>query len=235
MSEQTNVAPRPSPITLADLEILSSGDSAAGITPRPKKSKKKQTRKDNRFRCQFRFWLDANKPDELTMGKELAALKQRRQYLPTLRDAIRLFLSLLKGETTVLRELFPLIVDQIEYEMIKRDDDRNNDDISSQLAEIRRAIDEQNRKIIPLFDNEGGLVMAGQKTFKQSGNMGQDKAVVAPTFDDDDDGDTLLMKPVEKPQIDMVEGIFAIINNGLQGKNHTAEANAKSLAGRRQQ
>lgn len=67
--------------------------------------------KDKRgFRGQFKFWLSANKPDELALGQELNALKSVRKYTATIRDALRLFFDLKNGNTAVLGELFPGII-----------------------------------------------------------------------------------------------------------------------------
>jgi len=69
---------------------------------------------DKRRRYQFRFWLDITKPDELAIGQELETLKKRRQFARTIRDALRLFVSLSRGDVSVLRELFPAVVAELE-------------------------------------------------------------------------------------------------------------------------
>ena len=71
-------------------------------------------KKDTRLRYQWRFWLDANKDDELLMCEQLDELKERRQFAPTIRNALRLFFDLSRGNTQVLRELFPGIVAQLQ-------------------------------------------------------------------------------------------------------------------------
>ena len=71
-------------------------------------------KKDKRLRYQWRFWLDANKDDELLMCEELDYLKSKRQFAPTIRNALRLFFDLSQGRIDVLRELFPGIVAQLQ-------------------------------------------------------------------------------------------------------------------------
>jgi hypothetical protein len=207
-SERNTPAP-PAHTTLADLELRPAqvvGSNAAGVTPAPKPGRKRtrKARKDNRFRCQFRFHLDANKPDEYAIGQELAALKKKRKYLPTIRDAIRLFLSLLKGETATLKEMFPLIVDQIEYEMIRQEADDDKDDLRKEIQSLRQDIAEQNKKIIPLFDNQGGLVMAGQKpsaaAMSEAHNtLGKGITFTAAPSEDDDDDTIEIKESASKP------------------------------------
>lgn len=178
----------PQPITIADLERLSGGAIATDVTPRPKKVKKKPARKDTRYRCQFRFWLDANKPDQVQLGEALADLKRQRRYLPTLRNAIRLFLDLRAGRTDVLFELFPWIV-----ERLKTTPAPDSGDLEARLEVVVKASVQaamMNMPSLPATD----IVAA---PLKQSGNFGQGKAVVAPAFDDDD-GDTLVIKESKK-------------------------------------
>ena len=76
------------------------GQNDNGVTPH---------KKDKRWRGQFRFWLDANKPDQFSIGQYLMALKSERKFAPTIRDAIRLIRDLRAGNTAVLCELFPWI------------------------------------------------------------------------------------------------------------------------------
>src|SRR5690349_9401082 len=95
--------PRPERTTLADLERLVSGNNANGVIMPA------STRAPRR-RFMFRFWLDDNKPLESELGKELDTLKNKRKFLPTVRDALRLYFSLLKGETALLKDMFPMIV-----------------------------------------------------------------------------------------------------------------------------
>lgn len=71
-----------------------------------------------RIRRQLRFWLDESKPEQATIYHELLSRKQKRQYIPTIRDALRLFFSLARGETALLYELFPTIRDQLRQEFI---------------------------------------------------------------------------------------------------------------------
>lgn len=65
---------------------------------------------DNRYMMQFRFWLDGKKDLESWLADECARLKSLRQFQTVVRDALRLYLSLRKGQLDVLMELFPFAV-----------------------------------------------------------------------------------------------------------------------------
>jgi hypothetical protein len=92
--------------TIAGLERLVAVSSAAGVTSPTPKTKE---REDKCFGYQFRFHLDANEAGEYAIGQEPAALKKQHKYLITVRAAIRLFLSLFRGEANLVRGMFPLI------------------------------------------------------------------------------------------------------------------------------
>ncbi len=62
------------------------------------------------FRKRFVFWLNLHKPDESIIAEQIDSLKDNRSFARAIRDGLRLFVSLSKGETTVLEELFPHIV-----------------------------------------------------------------------------------------------------------------------------
>jgi hypothetical protein len=66
--------------------------------------------KTPRRRFMYRFWLDVNKPDQRALAEALEAVKARRKFAPTVRDALRLFLDLQDGNTGELCRLFPDLV-----------------------------------------------------------------------------------------------------------------------------
>ncbi|MEL6272436.1 MAG: hypothetical protein AAFR22_21710 [Chloroflexota bacterium] len=74
-----------------------------------------------RNRIQFRFWLDANDPNQHDLGYELTELKKARKFAPTLRNALTLWFTLQHGRVDVLREHFPGIVSQLEGSTGDRD------------------------------------------------------------------------------------------------------------------
>lgn len=61
------------------------------------------------FRERFMFWLDLNKPEEYQIAEIVFELKQQRSFAQTVRDGIRLIVSLRAGKLDVLFELFPWI------------------------------------------------------------------------------------------------------------------------------
>lgn len=79
--------------------------NANGVTP----TRKKRTPKpDPRgYRWQLKFWLDSDKPDQLSLGKWLHEQKRARKFAPILRNALALYRELSEGKTDLLYELFP--------------------------------------------------------------------------------------------------------------------------------
>ena len=67
-----------------------------------------------RARRQFRFWLDAAKPEEAALGLRLEELGKKRKFATLIKDAVRLMLALMSGDLSVLIELFPNVVQQIK-------------------------------------------------------------------------------------------------------------------------
>lgn len=99
----------PTPFTMADLERLANqpaGESAAqsdiGTNAKPK---------DNRYRLQFKFWLNARNDDDDDLAIALETLKTTKQYTQTIRDGVRLVMDLKAGRTKVLKELFPWVLE----------------------------------------------------------------------------------------------------------------------------
>ena len=67
------------------------------------------TKKRPSKRKQFIFWLDYFKPGERDIIDHIAVLKDRKKFLPTIRDGIRLICDLRQGNLMVLFELFPWV------------------------------------------------------------------------------------------------------------------------------
>ena len=59
------------------------------------------------FRLRFNFWLDVTKSHENEVAAEIEQLKADRLFTKTVRDGIRLIVSLRRRDTSVLYELFP--------------------------------------------------------------------------------------------------------------------------------
>lgn len=70
---------------------------------------------ENRFRLQFKFWLDVNKPDEHALAELCEDLKRRGLYTKTVRDGISLANDLSKGRLDVLLTLYPWVKELMTY------------------------------------------------------------------------------------------------------------------------
>lgn len=78
-----------------------------------KAGKKERSGKAKPFRERFNFWLDLSKQVEYDLADAIHQLKHTRQFASTVRDGLRLILTLRLGDTSVLESLFPGIVKQL--------------------------------------------------------------------------------------------------------------------------
>ena len=67
-----------------------------------------------RINKQYQFWLNLNSEAECRIAEAVDWLKSQRLYSQTIRDGIRLIVSLRDGRTDVLFELFPWIQERLE-------------------------------------------------------------------------------------------------------------------------
>lgn len=98
----------------------------------------KSDRKDKRRRFQFRFWLDVAKDEWYDLAQRLESLKQSRQYAPTIRQALALYLSLKDKRIDLLLELFPWIEDAIKDKI--NPPDSSGGDLRKDIDQIKQLI-----------------------------------------------------------------------------------------------
>lgn len=60
-----------------------------------------------RLRESFSFWLEIENPEHFELAKAINQLKRLRQFAPTIRNALMLYLDLQAGKTDELRRQFP--------------------------------------------------------------------------------------------------------------------------------
>jgi len=94
------------------------------------------------FRLMFKFWLDMHKPEEEALADTIDQLKQERSFSKTIRDGIRLVVSLRCGETDVLEELFPAVVAAIRGNDGKAASEQFND-MLAEIAELKVMVAER--------------------------------------------------------------------------------------------
>lgn len=80
-----------------------------------------------RHRFQFKFWLDANKDDELILCEELDTLKKQRRFTPTIREAFKLILSLRERKIDYLLQLFPWVEEYFRAKFAQDDSPANRE------------------------------------------------------------------------------------------------------------
>lgn len=104
----------------------------------------------DRFRLQYKFWLDMKKPDEEALAEVIDELKQERTYTRVVRDGIRLVVDLWRGRVDVLLALFPWVEDHF-YQRFKEQHVADNDAIAQQLQRLEKLLVEQgNQPIAPV-------------------------------------------------------------------------------------
>lgn len=64
-----------------------------------------------RFRLQFKFWLDVNKAEEYHIAEIIDELKRGGAFSKAIRDGLRLITDLWRGNLDVLLALFPWVED----------------------------------------------------------------------------------------------------------------------------
>lgn len=141
----------------------------SGVTPNRKKAKEQKA--DPRgFRWQVRVWLDANKPDQLSLGKWIHEQKRARKFAPILRNALALYRELMDGNTVLLYELFPDLKPQPTPPAPDNDDLKRRVEFLEQLVLSQRSPGASNgnvkmltangqRATAPTVDNEDTLVV----------------------------------------------------------------------------
>ena len=95
-----------------------------------------------RFRLQFKFWLDVNKPDEYALAETIAELKENKIFSGVVRDGIRLAADLCRGNLDVLLSLFPW-VEEAFYERFQEQHVAPDQQFHEQLARLERLLVEQ--------------------------------------------------------------------------------------------
>jgi hypothetical protein len=151
-----------------------------------------------RYRLRFPFWLDMNKPDEAMLADDIELLKNERSFARTVRDGIRLMISLRRRDLSVLHELFPWIHEALAI------NNRGSDDLRNEFESLRNLILQQGSLAAPDYPVmkpvSGGLKpMTGEGSVALPGL----RPVSKPVFDDDDD-----MLSLEKVKSDATQNLF---------------------------
>lgn len=196
--------------------------------------KRKRTNRPYIPRREFKFWLRTDREGDTRLMEFIQYCKSTRQFARKVRDGLRLIWSLSEGNTSVLFELFPHL-----EEILKPPPAPSAPDSGDLKQQIEIAVQAGVQKALITKFSEAIELPAppvGYPLMKESrGTVGAGATFSAPPGDDEDDGDTVVIKQVEKPMHTMVENLMKMMDSDtlLTGKNHTAEANKRSLEGRR--
>ena len=93
-----------------------------------------------RFRLQFKFWLDMHKADERDLAEQIEDLKQGGAFTKAVRDGIHLVVDLWHGNLDVLITLFPWVEDAFYQRFTEQQPETS---IQLQLARLEKLLIEQ--------------------------------------------------------------------------------------------
>lgn len=131
--------------------------------------------RQKRIREKFWFWLDISRDEDFEIADTISELKRERTFTQTIRDGIRLVVSLRAGRIDVLEELFPAIVERIRKDKGGGDPDGWRR-IEQQIADLKLTLAAPQ-----------GMTMAAQQAGPKPLDTGPKQNFDLPTFDDDDD------------------------------------------------
>lgn len=145
----------------------------------------RNAKQDTRNRIQFRFWLDSTKNDQQQMIRDLIHFKSQRKFAATIRNALRLFFALLLGDTSVLVELFPAVVDGLVGQTaalqatIAQQEQRIAELEAAQASPANQEFEAIMRRVM----REEMISVEAPQTGAKSGGL---QPLVPPDFDEDD-------------------------------------------------
>lgn len=135
-----------------------------------------------RFRLQYKFWLDVNKADEYELAETIGELKENKTYSRVVRDGIRLMVDLCRGNLDVLLVLFPWVEDAF-YERFAAQQPASDHVLQEQLAKLERLLTAQGNvpaaatgdspNVAQHTGSEGDEGIVPIKQAKSSGNSAQ--------------------------------------------------------------
>lgn len=95
-----------------------------------------------RFRLQFKFWLDVNKADEYHIAELIDELKRGGAFSKAIRDGLRLIADLWRGNLDVLLTLFPWVEDAF-YERFAAQQPDTDDALQQRLDSLEKLLLQQ--------------------------------------------------------------------------------------------
>jgi hypothetical protein len=186
--------------------------SANGSKPTKKRNPNTQ---DGRARRMVRFHLDISRDDDYELQKQIVQWKEGSLFLPMIRKAFWLLMSLMAGSIELLAEYFPGIIEAIRIDAIADMEARNLalqsiiDQQEGHIAELERQLSTRQTaqpELSPLqaqLNRVEALLMAQGKQVHQdtmkpvAGGpkplVGASKPLPGPVVDDDDESDEVLL------------------------------------------
>ncbi len=138
-----------------------------------------------RFRLQFKFWLDVNKPEEYQVAELIDDLKRDGSFTRAVRTGLLLVADLWRGNLDVLLALFPWVEDAF-FERFQARQAPSDYALREQLARLERLLLEQGNQPITAISAPAAATK-GPKPLAVP-------EVTGPLFDDDDGAQLIVKK-----------------------------------------
>lgn len=123
-------------------------------------------------------------------------LKGERKFATAIKNGLRLIGSLQEHDLSVLYELFPWIGEAIRGDLPPAPSAPDSGDLERQISAAVQVGVQQAIMNLPAQLPASPMVAAPLKP--SAGTLGAGKVMALPTFDDDDDGDTIVIKAGKK-------------------------------------
>lgn len=143
-----------------------------------------------RPRRQFKFFLYQDIDMELVLSDFIDRLTKERKFVTVIRNGLRLMGSLMERDLGVLDELFPWVRESILANAPKAAPTPSGGDLEKIISSTVQASVKAAMLEMPGLPATTPVAAP----LKQSGTLGMGKVMALPTFDDDDDGDTIVLK-----------------------------------------
>lgn len=138
-------------------------------------------------RKEYRFWLRSDREGEARLMEFIDYLKKTRQFATHVKRGLRLLWTLGEGDLSYLLELYPHLAERLKPPTPPSAPD------SGDLERLIEATVQSSVKAAMMELPSLPATIPSAAPLKPSGTLGAGKVMALPTFDDDDDQDTIVL------------------------------------------
>lgn len=138
----------------------------------------------------FNFALYQDLPMEQVLTDFIVQLKKERKYVTTLKNGLRLMGSLMQRDLSVLDELFPFVREAILASVPKVEPTPSSGDLERMAA---RAAQLAAQQVVMQMPGLPATTPVAAPLKPSTNTLGKGISFSMPVFEDDDDGDTLVL------------------------------------------